>query len=215
MVGTIETFEELCGRHSVSPSGVLHLGAHVGQEVSVYGRWGVPYVAWVEANPELIPALRENVRPYPGHTVHEAAIWDRDGLEMPFFVASNGGSSSLLRMKLHSMRYPEVLQSGMLMVRTTTVDSLLRREGMESSRYDFLNMDLQGAELRALCGMKEQLAHVRWIYTEVNFEELYEGCGLFDELGRFLEERGFRVTECVKGENGWGEALFSRHIPAI
>lgn len=204
------SLEEICARRGVKPRGVLHLGAHVGQEAPVYSAWNVARVAWVEANHTLIPELRRNVSGFPGHTVHEAAIWKKDGKKLPFYVASNGGSSSLLRMMVHSRRYPQVTVSAEIKVAAITVDSLIRREGLEAEAYDFLNMDLQGAEAYALRGMTLQLEHLRWIYTEVNFEELYEGCPLFVDLLSALERKGFHLAECRREGEGWGEALFFR-----
>lgn len=204
------SLEEICARRGVRPKGVLHLGAHVGQEAPVYLAWNVPRVAWVEANPALIPELRRNVSGFPGHTVHEAAVWEKDGKKLKFYVASNGGSSSLLRMWLHSERYPEVTVSTELPVVTSTVDSLVRRDGLEAKEYDFLNMDLQGAEGLVLLGMEKQLEHLRWIYTEVNFEELYAGCSRFADIYRALARKCFHLAECRREGEGWGEALFFR-----
>lgn len=203
-------FEEICARHGVKPRGALHLGAHVGQEAHIYAGWQVPRVAWVEANPDLVPELRKRVEKLPGHTAHEAAIWDVGGQDLLLHVASNGGSSSLLWPKLHFKRYPEVTFQKSVRVRTQTVDGLVAGMGAQPSDFDFLNMDLQGAEGRAIAGMPEQLRHLRWIYTEVNFEELYEGCCLEGDLRRLLEDEGFDLAECRVEGNGWGEALFAR-----
>lgn len=203
--------EEVCALHDVRPRGVIHLGAHVGQEIPLYLSWGVP-VVWVEANAELIEQLCRNVGGNPGQTVVEAAISDKDGVYIPFYVASNGGSSSILPMKTHRDRYPEVLVEREVIVRTSTLDGLMRWHFLAPDRYDFLNMDLQGAEGLAIAGMTEQLRHLRWIYTEVSLEELYEGSILIDEFSRRMSDSGFRLAAFRQTEvgKGWGEALYVR-----
>lgn len=201
---------EICDRWKVRPKGIIHLGAHQGQELPIYASWQVPKVAWVEANPALIPILEKNVGIFPGHTVHETAIWETDGRKMEFYLASNEGSSSLLPMKLHSKRYPEVTLAGVVEVRTSSVDGLIKSAKLVPEDYDFLNMDVQGIEGLVIEGMKKQIEQLRWIYTEVNFEELYEGCWLFPDLYRVLKNRGFELAECRRAGLGWGEALFFR-----
>jgi hypothetical protein len=74
---------------------------------------------------------------------------------------------------------------------------------------DFLNIDLQGAELKALKGMGDRLNQFKWAYLEVNWEELYKGCALFTEVEAYLGDFGFRVAEFKKcGGTGWGDCLF-------
>jgi FkbM family methyltransferase len=203
-------FPELLKKRGIRIDGVLHLGAHIGQEAEVYAASGARRVVWVEANPELIETLRKNVSKFPGQSAHQAAVSDLDGLTVDFHLASNGESSSLLRMKTHQKHYPHIPQYASIPVKTTTVDTLLKSAGIPGGELGFLNMDIQGAELKALQGMSDYLPHVRQIYTEVNFEELYEGCCLFQELTVFLLTIGFSLTDLLPIEHGWGEALFVR-----
>lgn len=205
----VGNLEDMCRVHEVKPRGVIHLGAHVGQEIPVYSKWGVP-VAWVEANADLIPELEKNVKGLPGHMVYHAAIWSKDDEQLPFFVANNGGSSSLLPMKLHLKRYPEVLVEKAVQVKTLSIDGLVKRAALDPDEFDFLNMDLQGAEGHAISGMVEQAKHLRWIYTEVSFEELYADSWLFEWIYAKFRSLGFGLLECRRAGLGWGEALFGR-----
>ena len=52
--------------------------------------------------------------------------------------------------------------------------------------YNFLNFDIQGAELKALKGMEEYLNKVDYLYTEVNSNYVYVGCALITELDEYL-----------------------------
>ena len=61
---------------------------------------------------------------------------------------------------------------------------------------DFLSLDIQGYELKALIGAKESvLQDVLGIVLESEFTEIYEGQGLFAEQSIFLRNRGFRLVE--------------------
>jgi FkbM family methyltransferase len=200
----------LVEHHDVRPRAVLHLGAHTGEEAEDYARSGVARVVWFEANPHVIPQLERHLAGFPSQVAVHAAVSDRDDCQVELHIASNGQSSSLLRMKRHRDRYPEIEECASALVHTITIDSFLQRAGLAPADFDFANLDLQGGELAALCGMRRCLPHLRWIYAEVNFEELYESCPLVGELDRFLYEHGFDRVATVDSGYGWGDALYVR-----
>lgn len=188
-------------------TGVLHLGANVGEEAAAYADAGITRVVWVEALPTTIPQLRANVQPF-GHDVIEAAVSDRVGDEVPFYIADNAQSSSLLRPKLHLKVSPDVAFPETCTVTTTTVDALAASHDL--SGLTMLNADLQGGELAALCGAEQFLAGVDLLYLEVNTKELYEGCAQLGELDAWLKPRGFRRVELkMAGPHvGWGDSIY-------
>ena len=56
-------------RHGIVPRGVIHVGAHQAGELDEYLRLGFAKILYVEANPALIPALREKAAAHPGKVV--------------------------------------------------------------------------------------------------------------------------------------------------
>ena len=62
------------------------------------------------------------------------------------------------------------------------------------SRIDLLKLDVQGFELEVLRGAEEILPRVQWIYAEAQFQELYEGGSMFDDLDEYLHLRGFDLA---------------------
>jgi hypothetical protein len=68
-------------------------------------------------------------------------------------------------------------------------------------------IDAQGYEGKILNGAQKSLHLIKVIFTEVNFEEVYAGTTLFNELKFFLEENNF---ELIKVWKNWpqGDALF-------
>ena len=88
---------------------------------------------------------------------------------------------------------------------TKTLEEVL----VNVSQVDFLNLDIQGAELQALKGFEKRLNSVKWIYTEVNKKQIYNGCATVNEMDLFLSSFGFRrVTTRWMPLAGWGDALY-------
>ena len=74
--------------------------------------------------------------------------------------------------------------------------------------YNFLNFDIQGAELKALKGMEPYLSKVDYLYTEVNSDYVYKGCALIDEIDDFLSKHNFKRVLTKITQHGWGDALY-------
>lgn len=115
-------------------------------------------------------------------------------------------------MHKHLEKHPEISEIGVSKVKTITVDTLFKRLGLAPESYEFLTMDLQGAELMALRGAESYLRSAKWVWTEISTEELYHGCVLFKDLTAHLEKMGFRLLEYGLWNDtvGWGDALYAR-----
>jgi hypothetical protein len=82
---------------------------------------------------------------------------------------------------------------------------------IDLSKHDGLVMDVQGVELRVLKSLGSLLNNFKFVQSEVNLEELYEGCCLIDELDEYLKSFGFerKITKLWDdGAVGWGDALY-------
>lgn len=208
--------EELISRHGLDIDGVLHLGAHTGEEAEAYRRNGVGEVFWVEGNPKLMSVLTEHLRPFPEQYAFNALVADETGKEITFHISSNDTtpahavdhqSSSILELGTHLQSSPNVYFSEDIICASTTVDDLVAEHGIRE--FNFINLDLQGAELLALKGATFHLDWVDYIYTEINEREVYVGCVLIGDLDAFLAEWGFsRVETAWAGSAGWGDALY-------
>jgi len=187
---------------------VLHIGAHLGEEAAIYDAQGVTDVVWVEGNPDLIAQLTENVVPY-GHTVIEGLVSETDGTPVDFNIANNGYSSSLLELGTHTTAHPDVFFTETKHLVANRLDTLLERANVDLARFNYLCLDLQGAELMCLRGAPNVLSAVDYIYTEINEDELYVGCARVPDLDAFLSAFRRVETEMAEGK-GWGEALYVR-----
>jgi FkbM family methyltransferase len=137
--------------------GVLHVGAHLCQEEPLYLAEGVPFdrIVWVEGYHEIAEEARAQ---RPRRRILEAVVSDVDDTEVTFYVASNRGASSAISpFDTHMGLYPEIKVVAERKVRTTTLQTLFAREGLAELDLNFLCLDIQGAELRALRGMGSEL----------------------------------------------------------
>ena len=191
---------------NIKPNGVLHVGAHKGEESGEYTRHNWGKVVWVEAQPELVTYLRTLLKP-ENNQVLEAAVWDESGTELDFNLASNGESSSLLDFGSHATSYPHIIFESSIKVRTKRLDEIIPKDRFA----DFLNMDVQGVELKALQGLGSRIIEFKWVYTEVNKNEVYKNCTRIEEIDEYLSKFGFSrtVTRWVFGK-GWGDALYTQ-----
>jgi len=194
----------------VDPHGVLHVGAHLAEEREVYRRAGFGRVLWVEAQSNLIPLIRESLLGSDDQ-IFEAAVWSETGVEKKFQITNNSQSSSLFQLAEHLTQYPDIVRSEERIVTTIRLDELIP----SSEDFDFVTLDIQGAELEALKGLGERLAGVRWVFTEVNSRMMYEGIPLVEELDRYLQQFGLKRVVTVWNKAGWGDALYAKESPLL
>ena len=204
--------EALVAERRLAIEEVMHIGAHHGQEADTYRALGAKRVTWVEANPAVVPVLRQNVEPL-GHRVITALVTDRTGDTADFHVTNNEQSSSVLSLGTHRYEHPEVVVTESLRLQTTTLDDLCEREGV--STPDLLVMDVQGAEMLVVRGAERILKGVGCIYAEVNERPVYSGAALLPDFDSYLSDRGFDRVSTTVTIHGWGDALYVRRKSAM
>jgi FkbM family methyltransferase len=196
------------GRYwNVSPSNVLHVGAHIGEEKDLYEKAGWGSVIWIEAQPELAKNLAHKLSASNDRVIC-ATVWDEDGIPLKLKISSNSGSSSVLEFGTHKKSYPQITFTDEIDVTTKRLDSILKASDMPN----FLNLDIQGVELQALRGLGNLINQLDYIYVEINFKEVYKGCTKLTDLDDFLTQKQFgRVITRRYLRHGWGEALYIRN----
>jgi FkbM family methyltransferase len=187
----------------ISPNGVLHVGAHLGEEKLEYERYGFGKIYWVEANPILCDRLKK----VTSDEVFQGLVWSTSNLDRKFHVGEDTFVSSTLSPGLINEIYPSLVFTKELNMKTTTLQDLIP----PTCNYNFVNFDVQGAELHAMKGLGTLMDKVQYIYTEVNFVNLYKDSALLSDLDSFLKDYGFKrvALKRVPGK-GWGEAFFIR-----
>lgn len=203
------SLKDLARKHRMRITGVVHCGAHLAEEAKDYDRLGVREVWWFEANPLVINQIRSNLAPYDNQFIVEALLADVDGAEFPFHITNfDGMSSSIYEFgKLHLDSSPDTKFVEHVTLLSRSLDSLADEYSI--SGCNFLNMDLQGAELLALKGASNLLGDIEYIYTEVNADYVYQGCGLIGEIDDLLKPT-FKRVETSWTPAKWGDALYVR-----
>jgi len=112
-------------------------------------------------------------------------------------------------------------------IETTTLDAVCEAENINS--VDFLQIDVQGADLQVLEGANRLLEHnVLAIQIEVEFSHLYANQPLFSDVDSFLRKQGFSLfdlacTRCIRsrspihtrrhpGQLLWADAFYFRDL---
>jgi FkbM family methyltransferase len=192
----------------VQPRHILHVGAHNAEEYKEYKSQNPETIYWVEANPNKVLELRDKLSTDPINQVFEAAAWSSSGESLDLIIANNSESTSLLEFHEHSKLYPEILEEGRVEVLTKKLDDIFPKE----FQPQFINIDIQGAELHALLGADRLLRDCSILYLEVNNRELYTGCPQVNEIDLFLNDYGFvrSFTRWWKND-GWGDAIYIKN----
>lgn len=178
---------------NINIKGIIHIGAHNAEEYEAYKEIGVDEQVWVEANPVLAEGIKNRFIGDDRIKVFNDAIYDTEK-EMEFKISNNGQSSSLLELGEHRRFFPSVVYVDRINLTSRRFDSLIEEESLDMSKYNFLNVDIQGADLNAIMSFNEYIKNMDFIYSEFNTVEVYEGCHLIGEMDEYLKTKGFTRT---------------------
>ena len=197
---------ELVNKYRIHFKGVLHIGAHECEELADYERYlQRNQILWVEALPGKVAFCKNK---FENLLIENAIVSDKIET-VKFNVSNNGQSSSMLEFGLHSHFHPHVHYVTCFEGETKLLKDIICKYDIN---YNFLNLDIQGAELKALKGMEEYLNKVDYVYTEVNSDYVYKECALISELDEYLLKFGLRRVEtkwCC--DYKWGDAFYIRN----
>ena len=168
-------------------SGVLHLGAHTGQEINKYEQLGLK-VIWIEANPEIYARLRDNLSATPNQKAYCALLSDQDGRELDFYISSGDAGSSSIYEFGKDLGYSNLTMISNVKLESHRLDSVLNLEDL--SDFGHWVIDVQGAELEVLKGAESSLVGCRSMFIEVSTREVYKGGTSYKELRSFLISHG-------------------------
>lgn len=200
------SFEKLLQEYKLNVSGIFHIGGHFAEEAWNYQTAGIENVIFFEPVTESFKVCKENAEGC-GYQAFNLALGKEDKVVDMFTETVNGGqSSSVLKPKLHLEQYPHIVFDGKQSVKMTSLDSFVG--DIDLSKFNMINMDVQGYELEVLKGAEKTLNHIDCVYSEVNNDEVYEGCAHVDELDSFLSSYGFTRTVTDWAGETWGDALY-------
>ena len=201
---------ELIKNFNIKITGILHIGAHECEELQDYNNSGIDNknIYWIEAMEDKVELNKSKIRDI---NIYQAVIDDVGDKDIIFKITNNGQSSSILDFGSHEKHHPHVKVVKTKVLKTNRMDTIIDKYNIPIDKLNFMNLDIQGVELRALKSMEKYLNHVDFIYTEVNIEEVYKGCNLMSEIDEYLSNFGFkRVTQRIYTQYGWGDAFYMK-----
>jgi len=192
-------------KYNIQFTGILHVGAHECEELSKYDNY-LPRnkMLWIEALQDKVDFCKDK---YPGVFIEQAVV--SDCVETVTFNRSNNcQSSSFLEFGLHSTFHPYVHYVDSFQTETKLLKDIICNYDIP---YNFVNLDIQGVELKALKGMSDYLKNIKYIYTEVNSDYVYKECAIINEIDDYLKLFGFQRVETQWCEDfRWGDAFYIR-----
>ncbi len=196
--------------HQSRIRGVVHIGANIGEERQTYIDHSIEKVAWFEADPSTYEVLKTNVSSLRGHTAYNLLLADVDNKEVEFQVTSNkyGASSSMLELDKHLIHHPHVTVIGKKKLKTSRFDTFVNGSELDMNDFNFLNIDVQGAELLVFKGAGDLMKYFDYVMTEINVAHLYKNCALLPQLDAFFENIGMFRLDTTMTHREWGDALY-------
>jgi FkbM family methyltransferase len=225
-------FNQLLEKYDIKIKGILHVGAHEGGETLVYVKAGIKNVLLVEANPFRFSNLTESLNTgrycvwcsplkyeyfnesesqiLKGYKAYNYAVSNRDEGTITFNLSNyDGGTDSIFKINEWGrdsswVPYEHIAE---IEVPTITLDKLVENK----DTYNFLNMDVEGAELIVLSGATKVLKHLDCIMLETQDKIRFEGSCTREQLIEFLKPHGFELKEYHDTGKEWGDCLFLKN----
>lgn len=203
--------ESILTKYHIGLEGVIHCGAHYGEEKMVYDRLGIPEENqhYFEPQPHVFKVLKKNV----GENVklYDFAVGNETGKKMMNVeYANNSQSSSLAEPELHLQYYPHIQFVDQVEVEIKKLDDVFYNFELGGGNW-LLSGDLQGWEYEMLKGAEKLLKHIDCIMLEINERPIYKNCPHVNELDAFLSNYEFKRVESYMVPNmGWGDGFWKR-----
>lgn len=200
------TFDSIVEKYG-KPSGIIHIGAHLMEERENYLKHDIENIIWIEANPNIYNQITKIIHKN-NEKILNYTVSNLDDQVINFNITNNGQSSSILELDKHKIYHPSIYVTETIKVKTKRMDSVINIENIDINLYDFLNLDIQGAELLALKGFGKLLDNIKYIYTEVNRDEIYKNCAQISEIDEYLIN--YSRVETLWTHANWGDAFYVR-----
>lgn len=167
-----------------TPTELVHVGAHEGQEVAIYREAGIPNLTLVEPIPALAARLRAE---YPDAIVHECACGGAPGREQLHVMA---------RSNLSTLAAP---QRGDRVAETIEVD--VRRLDEIAPQADAAVIDAQGRELDVLAAAPWQA--LRLVVVETCTVADSTMASPYKDVVELMQAHGFREVDRWVRDYDW------------
>lgn len=191
-------------KYNLSINGVIHIGAHYGEENNVYNELNIRDIIYVEPIKTTFDILIEKTKGNDNIKYFNTALGNFTGETEMISSSNSNTSASILEPKNHLYLSPNVKFGDKIKVNMDKLDNL----SFDRSKYNMINIDVQGYELEVFKGGKDTLNGIDYIMAEINRDEVYKNCAHINELIEFLEPYGFELVETDWAGREWGDGFF-------
>lgn len=194
--------KELISKYNIEIKGVIHIGAHFGEEYELYKSLNIKNLHFFEPVPSTFEILKNNVK---DAKLYNVALGNISGeIEMNIETANQGQSNSILEPDIHLKQYPHITFNNKIKVKINKLDEF------NISNCNIINIDVQGFELEVFKGSVNTLDKIDYIISEVNREEVYKNCANVHLLDKFLNKYNFKRMETNWEGVSWGDAFYQK-----
>jgi FkbM family methyltransferase len=187
--------------------GVIHIGAHYGQECDSYLEQGIKNLMFFEPIAANYKKLLANLPKGGNIKTFNNALGNYTGTKVMYVETDNDGQScSLLAPGTHLSLYPNIKFDKSEVVWVDKLDQIPFDRGL----YNMINIDVQGYELEVFRGAANTLRNIDIVYTEINTEAVYKGCPLIADIDAFLRTYGMERIMTHFPCRAWGDAYYKR-----
>lgn len=197
--------DDLMKKYKLNINGIIHVGAHECEEYPVYKKHNVKNIIWIDAMEDKVKKMKKILK---CNNIYHSVIDVDDDKNIEFKITNNGQSSSILEFGLHEKYHPQVKVVKKITMKTTRLDTFIKRNNINMNKYNFINLDIQGVELNALKSLGKNIFYIDYIYTEVNTDEVYKNCSLLTDIDDYLINFGFKRVETKLTNAKWGDAFY-------
>ena len=196
----------LTEQYDIPLIGVIHIGAHIGQEYKDYVDAGIEDMLFFEPVKSTFEMLRNALPKSEKIKLFNTALGNTEGtIDMFITDVYQGQSSSILKPNTHLKSFPQIVFNKKETVNITKLDNVK----FEKESYNIINVDVQGYELEVLKGAKATLSYIDFIFAEINVKEVYTNCAKVSELDAYLKQFGFvRMNTNIYDKLGYGDAVY-------
>lgn len=208
-----EVMARLLKGHAVS--GMIDAGASNGHiSKRLLHKFPAAHVYAFEPNPLYAETLKQYAKDDPRFHPQFLAVSDHEGTAT-LHVTESPGSTSLFAPgnRLRQFQPEGAAVKNLQQIDLVTIDQWAQRNG--DPAIQLMKFDIQAGELKALQGAVRVLkGSTMLVYTEIWFNPVYDGGGIYSQIDLFLRECGFTLYDIFKPKyekNGslmWANAIF-------
>ena len=189
-------------------NGVMHFGAHRGQEAEIY-EWFRKKVIWIEANPKIFFDLNIKIKQFPNQIAYNHLITNKTGNFYNFKISNNDAASSSIfdfgELSVGSksiwpnkkkLKFNEKLK-----LESIAIDDFISKYKIDLNIFDCWVLDLQGAELLALNGANHSLKFCKYLVVEVSDGEVYKNGPNYTDIINYLKKFNFENINNIEGNH--------------